>query len=70
MQLFLCQTSLPRVTSGVMFCAFVSLGNCRWLSIVSPTKTSAVTRVEPIAKYLACRLFMAWTQRQTLMPVQ
>jgi hypothetical protein len=70
MQLFLCQTSLPCVTAGVMFCAFVSFGNCRWLSIVSPRKAKAATTVEPIAKSLACRLFMVVMQRQTLMPVQ
>lgn len=35
-----------------------------------PRKAKAATTVEPIAKSLACRLFIDGPQRQALMPVQ
>src|SRR5690606_13100831 len=58
MQLYLCHTSLPWVTSGVMFSALVRSGNWRWLSRVSPRNTTAAAMVAPQAKILAWRLFM------------
>src|SRR5690606_27396233 len=60
MQLYLCQTSCPRSTSGVMFSALVSLGNWRWLSMVSARKITVANTVQPMAKKRACRLFIAF----------
>src|SRR6187402_3366981 len=58
MQLFLCQASLPRLTSAVILSALVSLSNWRWLSIVRPMKAIAATTLEPMANRRACFLFM------------
>src|SRR3989337_785522 len=58
MQLYLCQTSLPWVTAGVMLCALVSLGNCRWLSMVNAMNTSVAMAVDARAKMRVCFLFM------------
>src|SRR5690554_7681521 len=58
MQLYLCQTSLPAVTSGVMFSALVSSPKRMWLWTVMPKKATAAKPVATMAKIRDCRLFM------------
>src|SRR5690606_2134481 len=58
MQLYLCQTSLPWVTSGVMSCALVSSPKRMWLWMVRPMKATAATPVATMANMRDCRLFM------------
>src|SRR5690606_2743769 len=58
MQLYLCQTSLPWVTSGVMSCALVSSPKRMWLWMVRTRKATAARPVATMAKIRDCRLFM------------
>src|SRR5690606_17789116 len=50
MQLYLCQTSLPWITSSVMLWALVRLGNCWWLSTVRARNARVASPVHQSAK--------------------
>ena len=45
MQFLRCQTFLPAMTDASIAALCVSFGNCRWLSMVRPTKIAALASV-------------------------
>src|SRR5690625_2527753 len=69
MQLYLCHTSLPWTTSGVMFSALVSSPKRMWLWTVMPRKAIAARAVATTAKIRDCRLFMACSSDPDRWPV-
>src|SRR5512141_1205336 len=58
MQSLRCQTCFPSMTGTVSDCSLVSVGNCRWLSIVMPMNTRLKIVVPVTKNRRVCRFVM------------